>query len=198
MAKNELVSLAFLLIKPMHTYAIGKLIDDIQLECWAKISRASLYTTLKKFEKSGEVAVKMVQEGNYPARKIFSITEKGQALFVKEMEAAIGDCSEINSVLFYLGINFFFQIDSELGLQWSEQRKNFLIECQTILQQNCDEYRQLDYQTPLISVEAVYGNVQTALDGVEKFQTLLRERSDYFDNFLQGYRDWVDSFESTQ
>lgn len=180
----------------MHTYAIGKLIDDIKLECWAKISRASLYATLKKFEKSGEVAVEMVQEGNYPARKVFSITEKGRELFHKEMEVALGDCTEINSVLFYLGINFFFQIDIAKGLEWSEQRKNFLLECKDILQQDIDQYRQFDYQTPLISVEAALGNVLTALEGVESFQYLLKERSDYFDNFLQGYRDWVNEFEA--
>lgn len=198
MAKNELVSLAFLTIKPMHTYAIGKLIDELKLECWAKISRASLYATLKKFEKSGDVAVAMVQEGNYPARKVFSITEQGSALFHQEMEAALGDCLEINSVLFYLGINFFFQIDPAKGLEWTELRKNFLLECKDLLQQDIDMYRQLEYLTPLISVEAAQGNVTTALEGVESFQRVLRDNSEYFENFLQGYREWIDAFEANK
>lgn len=196
MAKNELVSLAFLTIKPMHTYAIGKLIDETQLECWAKISRASLYACLKKLSESGEVSVEMVQEGNYPARKVFSITPKGKERFTQELEAALSDTTEVNSTLFYLGINFFFETNIEQGLQWSEQRKNFLQQCYDSVQLNVDLYRQENYLTPLISVEAIQGNIKVALQGVDEFQRLLREESAYFDTFLTEYRNWLHNFET--
>lgn len=195
MGKNELISLAFLTIKPMHTYALGKLIDGTQLENWAKVSRASLYACLQKLSQSGEVSVELVSINNYPPRKIFSITEKGKKRYKKEIEAAISDSKEVNSVLFYLGINFFFEVDITAGLAWSEKRKKFLQECAQSVQQNIDEYRQHEYYTPLISVEAIQDNITAAIKGVEKFQKLLVERETYFENFLLEYRAWIEGFE---
>lgn len=195
MAKNEFVSLAFLSIKPMHTYAIGKLIDETQIECWAKISRASLYAAFSKLVKSGDVSVEMVSSDKYPSRKVFSITDKGKARFRLELEKALSDTTEINSVIFYLAINFFFAASREEGLEWSERRRQFLLECKEQIVQVINGYKTLEYHAPVISVEAILGNVDVALQGVGKFQALLKNSDDYYTDFEEKYRVYLEAFE---
>ncbi len=46
MAKNEMVALGLIYSEPCHTYVLDRLINEMRLEQWANISKASIYNSL--------------------------------------------------------------------------------------------------------------------------------------------------------
>ncbi|NLT14340.1 MAG: PadR family transcriptional regulator [Clostridiales bacterium] len=64
-------------ITPMPGYDLMKVFDESMLFFW-HATHTQIYNTLKELEKDGLVTGEVIQQTGVPAKKVFSITEKGK------------------------------------------------------------------------------------------------------------------------
>lgn len=64
-----------------HGYQINEFIDR-NLGRVSNMKKATAYSILKRLEKSGEAVSTVSQEGNRPAKQIYTITEQGKRRFL--------------------------------------------------------------------------------------------------------------------
>ncbi len=117
MAKNELVSLALISNGPLHAYGLNRIVKDMDLENMAKISPASIYSALSRLKNEGSVELSTMQVGNMPARKVYTITQKGRTRLEEEFTKAIlsTDTGE-NPVNVAINFAFGMQADEIISL----------------------------------------------------------------------------------
>lgn len=76
----EYVILGLLIYRPMTGYDFEQRMTQIMPHIWvSKLSQ--IYTTLKKQEQRGEVTSVIEEQPHRPNRRIYSITDKGRAVF---------------------------------------------------------------------------------------------------------------------
>lgn len=75
----RILLLAFLNSREASGYEIKKLSEEGQFKHFVDISFGSIYPTLARLEKEGLVAVREELQSGKPDRKVYSITEAGQA-----------------------------------------------------------------------------------------------------------------------
>lgn len=81
MNATNLIVLGFLRMRPMHGYEIQQLIQQSRMDDWANLLSGSIYYALGKMEQEGLIRAEAeVRTGNR-LRKIYTITEKGEAHF---------------------------------------------------------------------------------------------------------------------
>ena len=78
MAKNEMVALGLIYSEPCHTYVLDRFINEMRLEQWANISKASIYNTLKRLASQGCVTVTSEKVG--PADRTLEYQVSGKDL----------------------------------------------------------------------------------------------------------------------
>jgi DNA-binding PadR family transcriptional regulator len=178
MAKNELVSLAFLNIQPMHGYLFNKIIEIMHLEHWAKISQASIYPALKRLEKMRAVTIVIERSDNKPDRKIFTITELGRAMLREEMKNAIINSVFEENILFHLAINMFTE-EHALGITWAHERIKRLTEQKLAAQGLCLEFEHTMY-CAYISVSGSIRHLESEIESTRQFIALLTERPTFY------------------
>lgn len=192
MAKNELVSLALLHISPMHAYAINTVLEQMGVEHWAQVSRASIYAALNRLEKRGAINVRLEKVDNMPERKVFSITEDGEMLLRQELKDAISTCSnKCENNNFHLGINLFFGVSAEDGIVWANERlsgiigmeKHILSEIQTMEETGC--------LSALMTLRSALRHTEVEKDSVKEFIKLLEEDAEYYDRYLDIFRNKI-------
>lgn len=78
----EYILLGYLYEQPMHGYDLYRLLntDPSMNQIWS-VKQAMLYAMLDKLEELGFLRSEMLNQGSYPVRKQFSITESGAAAF---------------------------------------------------------------------------------------------------------------------
>ena len=70
--------LALLASGPRHGYELKGLFDEALGATWP-INIAQIYSVLSKLEEEGMVSLEVVMQENFPPRKVYSLTESGQA-----------------------------------------------------------------------------------------------------------------------
>lgn len=191
MAKNELISLALLTITPLHAYAISAVVDEMGIEQWAQVSRASLYSALSRLEKRGAIAVHTEKVDNMPERKVYSITAEGSALFHEELRDAIVSVNKSDGMLFHLAVNFFVGTSAEEGVEWAKQRKDAL-DCGAVhVQAQYEMLVKESCEPALISLRAAKKSIAAEIVATEEFITLLEQRPDYYQQYAQQFKDQV-------
>jgi DNA-binding PadR family transcriptional regulator len=81
MTDVHVVLLGLLRQKPLYGYELKQIIED-HMGDWTDIKFGSIYFALARLNEDGAVeVVAEVAEGSRPARRVYRITEKGQALF---------------------------------------------------------------------------------------------------------------------
>jgi DNA-binding PadR family transcriptional regulator len=78
----EYILLGYIYEQPMHGYDLYRLLntDPSMNQIWS-VKQAMLYAMLDKLEEMGYLHSEMLNQGSYPVRKQFSITESGSAAF---------------------------------------------------------------------------------------------------------------------
>lgn len=188
MAKNELVSLALLTISPMHAYAISAVVEEMGIEHWAQVSRASLYAALGRLEKRGAIAVHTEKVDNMPERKVYSITPEGSAMFHEELHEAISKVHKNDSTLFHLGINFFIGVSNADGIRWAQERCEQLKVAITHIQQKHDILAAELCESGLISLRSALKIIAAELAATEEFISLLNTQPSYYTTFVETFR----------
>jgi DNA-binding PadR family transcriptional regulator len=75
---------------PMHGHQIRRRAELERAEFWGKVKASSLYAALHRLEAEGLIeAVETQQEGRFPARTIYAITEEGRRELAVLLDAAL-------------------------------------------------------------------------------------------------------------
>ncbi len=82
MSKAEIVVLGFLNECPMHGYELISEIKQHGMDQWAQVKQAAVYKALGRLSDKAYIEGKLIQEGNYPARTVYSVTPTGLNYFV--------------------------------------------------------------------------------------------------------------------
>lgn len=80
MVEQEILFLGLLLDRPKHGYDIKRQIQD-ELHPFLGLEVNSIYYPLKKLEELGLITKKAGREGNWPQKRIYSITSAGKKRF---------------------------------------------------------------------------------------------------------------------
>ena len=78
--QRSLILLGLLMGQSQHGYQINEFIEK-NLSTVTDMKKPTAYATLDKLNANGYIDIQHEQEGNRPPRKVYSINEKGQALF---------------------------------------------------------------------------------------------------------------------
>ena len=86
----EIALLGFLHLEPKHGYAIHQeLSDPVSLGSVWQIKLSQLYALLGKLEDAGYVTATTEPQENKPPRKIFHLTDAGQAVFLAWVQSPV-------------------------------------------------------------------------------------------------------------
>ncbi|MGI8689484.1 MAG: PadR family transcriptional regulator [Thermomicrobiales bacterium] len=80
MDENALLLLGLLRMQSQHGYQMNEFIET-NLGRLTAMKKPTAYATLDRLHRQGDVAVQTEQQGNFPARKVYSITPDGEAHF---------------------------------------------------------------------------------------------------------------------
>lgn len=78
---TNLIILALLRERPMHGYELQQTIQTSRVDTWANLLSGSIYYALSKMEQDGLVRTEAEERTGARLRKIYAITEKGEAEF---------------------------------------------------------------------------------------------------------------------
>jgi len=92
--------------RPMHGYEIKKTIEEWAVGEYARISYGSIYYNLDKMEDEGLVTSKTVKNSKRPERKVYRLTEKGKAEFMRLLRKNYFDIEERVYYPFDVGVVF--------------------------------------------------------------------------------------------
>ena len=83
MSKNEIAILGLLAEGPKHGYQIHQDIKRREMDWWAKIKLASIYTTLTRLEEQALIKSEKEKVGNTPERTVYSRRPPGMAVWAR-------------------------------------------------------------------------------------------------------------------
>jgi DNA-binding PadR family transcriptional regulator len=79
---RRLLLLGLLAQREMHGYKLNEFLDKYLHIC-SDLKKSTAYFLLEKLAEEGYVATTTVRAGNYPERKVFSLTPAGRAYFLR-------------------------------------------------------------------------------------------------------------------
>ncbi len=72
--------------KPRYGYELEKIIEEREMRNWTEIGFSSIYYVLKRLEKYGYIKSKFEGVPGKPARKVYSITNKGNKVMLETVK----------------------------------------------------------------------------------------------------------------
>jgi len=105
MTQLEITILGIVHAQPSHAYSVEKVIEDKGIRERLDIGFSTIYSTLKKMEKSGLLESHYHPQENLPGRRIYTITPKGKKILVDEIKKALSQPQREPS-LFESGLMF--------------------------------------------------------------------------------------------
>jgi len=88
--ERELLLLGLLRQREMHGYQLSEFLDT-HLGLFFDLKKATAYNVLGKMEEKGWVESREEQEGKRPPRRVFAITEEGEALFQERLRISLAE-----------------------------------------------------------------------------------------------------------
>jgi DNA-binding PadR family transcriptional regulator len=180
MAKNELISLALIYSEPRHAYALNAIIKEMNLEHWAHISQASIYSALNRLASTQCVEVSADKVGNMPERKVYSITEAGKERLRKEVREALGSTG-MGDNPFYLAVAFAFGVSAEEMIATLEERIRQIEVGQVHMKGQLGHLDEVGAKQAHIMVEAGIEHMRVEVRAATKLVELLRDDPDFYE-----------------
>lgn len=169
MSKNDITILGLLVECPMHGYQIHQEIKQREMDFWAKINSASIYTTLNRLEERGLIASEKEKVGNMPERNVYTITSSGRETLHKLVLRFLGE-DHRPEWLFGLGVAFIRGAPPKEVLAVLKKRQAKLEQCLVDL---TDHLTTLKDQIPFnwyMLIENGYKHMQLELDWLRELQ----------------------------
>jgi DNA-binding PadR family transcriptional regulator len=121
----ELAILGLLKEQPMHGYQLSRELGESLGGFW-RVSYGSLYPTLRRLERNGEVEAVASEEATVGRRKqVYRITEKGEETFLQLLQEAPHD-NQSEDQRFRVRLAFFRYLPPETRLRLLERRRAYL------------------------------------------------------------------------
>jgi len=119
----ELAILGLLKERSMHGYQLKQRLADTLGAFWS-VSYGSLYPTLRRLEREGDVESVFPKEDVGRRKNVYRITEKGEALFIELLQEAGQESWEDNR--FRVRLAFFKYLKPDTRLRLLEKRRAYL------------------------------------------------------------------------
>ena len=121
----ELAILGLLKEQPMHGYQLSRELGESLGGFW-RVSYGSLYPTLRRLERAGEVEAVASEEATVGRRKqVYRITAKGEETFFQLLQEAPHD-NQSEDQRFRVRLAFFRYLPPETRLRLLERRRAYL------------------------------------------------------------------------
>jgi DNA-binding PadR family transcriptional regulator len=121
---NKLLLLGILRQQDMHGYRLYEFIDR-DLSVCTDLKKPTAYYLLNQMAEDGWVRQEQSQEGNRPPRKVYHLTESGEAAFERLLRRNLGEYSQI----YFpgdVGLAFIEALDVSESIELLEKRRNAL------------------------------------------------------------------------
>lgn len=193
MAKNEMVCLGLVYSQPCHTYILDGIIEEMELEQWANISRASIYNTFERLESQGCVTVTTKKVGKMPERKVYAITEKGKQRLLKELRENMLFPSTSDNT-FALAMCFNFGMSADESIEILEKRIENLNNRIEKFKIDYEEVKKYKVYNSMILINAGRKHTELEVETAKEFVELFKKDPDYFNEKLsEMYRAMIHS-----
>jgi DNA-binding PadR family transcriptional regulator len=124
----EYAVLGILMQRPMHGYEVSRYLSSGLKGVWSA-GISNIYGILKKLEADGHVLSRVETQGNRPARRVFSISERGKEYFRNWVSEPVESIRDLR-VEFMAKLYFVKDLGIPKGDQLVEKQKDV---CQAIL-----------------------------------------------------------------
>jgi len=168
--------------KPMYGYEIKKLMKEWNIAEYAKISYGSIYYNLERMEKDGLVKGKTVRNGKQPERRLYSVTEKGEAELMKLLRKNYSEI-ERSYYPFDIGVSLMWLLPKDEVIKALEKRIQIEEECIEMLHK---EKAELQSKIPFFSL-SIFDHYLYHFEAEKKWLKELKKevkkRKSYFEDF---------------
>jgi len=124
--ERKLLLLGMLRMQEMHGYQINEFIDA-HLGISVQLKKPTVYKLLGSMEDDGWISSREEQEGNYPPRRVYAITEVGESSFQQLLRDNIA-VYQPSSYLGNIGIVFLDALESEEAVILLAERRQKVME----------------------------------------------------------------------
>lgn len=122
---NKLLLLGLLRRQEMHGYGLNEFIDR-QLAFCTDLKKPTAYFLLNKLASDGWIAEEQVQAGNRPTRRVYRLTEEGEAAYQRLLRENLCDYSPIISPG-DIGLAFVDSLEPLEAIALLQQRRKALV-----------------------------------------------------------------------
>jgi DNA-binding PadR family transcriptional regulator len=186
MTNAELAILSLIAEQARHGYEIEQVIVARGMREWTEIGFSSIYYLLNKLEKAGMIISQLQQpEGKGPARKVYSITQKGWQAQIEGTIAALST-PQSGSSTFLLGLSNFPILPREQVLEALNSYTRQLEGSLNHMLARAEEQRPLP---PFVEAMFDYSKTMAIaeINWIQKYILLLEEQAeDETDSLMKG------------
>ncbi len=179
MAKNELVSLSLISNGPLHAYGLNQIVREMDLENLAKISLPSIYSALSRLKNEGNVEVSVMQVGNKPERKVYTITKKGRTRLEQEFASAILSTDTGENPI-NIAINFAFGMPADEITDLLKIRIDNLKENIRRFKKRYEDIKSCNMLSTMISINGFIKHQEVEIDLAHEFIELLEKDPGFY------------------
>jgi DNA-binding PadR family transcriptional regulator len=119
--ERELLLLGLLRMEKMHGYQINELID-VHLGTSIQLKKPTVYKLLANMLDDGWISYREEQQGNYPTKRVYEITDQGEMAFQELLRENLGEYRPA-SYLSNIGIVYLNAIPTEERRSILQQRR---------------------------------------------------------------------------
>ncbi len=167
MSKNEIAILGLLAEGPKHGYQIHQDIKRREMDWWAKIKLASIYTTLTRLEEQALIKSEKEKVGNTPERTVYSLTPQGRDRLSEMVQYFLSE-DDRPEWLFGLGVAFITGAPREQVLAVLRERREHLKQRDVDLQNHLNKLKSEIPFNWYMLIENAHKHMQLEMDWLEQ------------------------------
>jgi DNA-binding PadR family transcriptional regulator len=123
--ERKLLLLGILRQQEMHGYQLYEFIERDLAAC-TDLTKPTAYYLLNKMAEDGWIVEVPTQEGNRPPRKVYHLTETGEAAYQRLLRANLGDY-QLASFSGDMGIAFLQDLDTHEAIELLQHRRSGML-----------------------------------------------------------------------
>lgn len=125
MSATEVLVLGLIRSGAKYGHEIDKRLDEWQIRLWNRTNRATIYKVLQRMEKKNWISSDLEKIGNYPERKVYSLTSEGERALQKMVAEGLAS-KEIVQFEQSVWIGFMEVLPPSLVAQQIKRRRSYV------------------------------------------------------------------------
>lgn len=161
MSDTECLVLGLLSQGYRYGHELDKVYQRRHMDLWTKTTRVSMYQALARMEKKGWVSMQLEKVGNFPERKVYSLTSEGEKM-LEEMVAEHFSSADLMTFDVCMALNYFQVLPTEKTIACLQERltaRRQLLETLPVYEDEeaaCDEEKAFSKKHNLALVRGYY------------------------------------------